>query len=90
MAFLQYSLDGHTLSEEPCFGIHEIYNFGRSCLGHYKNILSFSDLCQGVEKKKCYSTKTSALGSWKFTTVIDFVIISIYIQFSELFSRVEE
>ena len=31
-------------------GVHEIYNFGRSFLGHHYFILSLSDLCLGVEK----------------------------------------
>ena len=30
---------------------HEIYNFGRPFLGHHNDILSLSDLCQGVKKK---------------------------------------
>ena len=30
---------------------HEIYNFGRPCLGHHYCILTLSDLCMGVVKK---------------------------------------
>ena len=30
---------------------HEIYNFGRTLLGHYYYTLSLSDPCLGVEKK---------------------------------------
>ena len=41
--------------KNPCSGGHEIYNFGRSFLGHhyYMYLLSLSDLCLGVEKKIC-------------------------------------
>ena len=35
----------------PCPGGHEIYNFGRPFLGHHDYILSFFDICLGVEKK---------------------------------------
>ena len=36
-----------------CLGGHEIYNFGRSFLGHHYNIhvLNLSDLRLGVERK---------------------------------------
>ena len=39
------------LRKNPCPRGHEIYMFGRPCLGHYYCILRFSDLCLGVEKK---------------------------------------
>ena len=37
--------------KNTCPGGHEIYNFGRNLLGQYYYIISFSDLCLGVEKK---------------------------------------
>ena len=39
------------LCKNPCPGGHDIYNLGRPFLGHHCYILSFSDLCLGVEKK---------------------------------------
>ena len=35
----------------PCPGGHEIYNFSRPFLGHHYFIVSFSDICLGIEKK---------------------------------------
>ena len=37
--------------KNPCSGVHEIYNFGRTFLGYHYYLLSLSDLCLGVEKK---------------------------------------
>ena len=42
----------HTLQKNHCLLGHKSYNFGTPFLGHhyYMYILSFSDLCLGVEK----------------------------------------
>ena len=37
--------------KDPCPRVHEIYNFGRTFLGHHYYILILSDICMGVEKK---------------------------------------
>ena len=49
------------LRKKPCPGGHEICNFGRSFLGHYNHILSFSDLWLGVEKTIFKKKNTSIL-----------------------------
>ena len=38
----------------PCPWGHEIYYFSRLFIGHHYNILSFSDICPGLEKKIFY------------------------------------
>ena len=45
-----FSLNGNTIEQEPCLGVHEIYKFGRPYFGHYYYILNLSDLCLGVER----------------------------------------
>ena len=45
-----YDLYCHALAQEPCTGVHEIYNFGRSIIGHHNYIHSLSDICLVVEK----------------------------------------
>ena len=50
-AFSLHDLYGHTQVQEPCPGIHEIYNYGRNILGHHFYILSLSAPFQGVEEK---------------------------------------
>ena len=39
------------LHKNPCPRGHEIYNFGRTFLGHPYYILCLSELCLGVQKK---------------------------------------
>ena len=50
-AFSLHDLYGHTQVQEPCPGIHEIYNYGRNILGHHFYILSLSAPFLGVEEK---------------------------------------
>ena len=50
MHFHYNDLYGHTLAQEPLTWGLEIYNFGKPFRGHHYYILSFSDLCLGVEK----------------------------------------
>ena len=75
---LIYDLYCRALAQEPCTGVHEIYNFGRSIIDHHYYIYSLSDLCL-VEEKYYHkrsitcslydlsprsSTITPAPGSW--------------------------
>ena len=39
------------LDKNPCPGVYEIHNFGRTFYGIHCNILSLSDLCVEEEKK---------------------------------------
>ena len=49
--FSQYDIYSHAQAHKPLPQGHEIYNFGRTFLGHHYYFLSLSDLCLGVEKK---------------------------------------
>ena len=51
MHFSLYDLYGHALAQEPRPQGHEIYNFGRSFLGHHYHILSLPYSCSRVGKK---------------------------------------
>ena len=89
-----FSLYAHAKHKNPCLGVHEIYNFVRSFLGHHYSILDLSDPCPSVYKKMkrknafslidlCGYTLTwnSTQRVMKFTTLVDpsLVIITMHL-----------
>ena len=54
--FSLYDRYDHALAQNPCPGGHEVYNFGRSFLGHHYCKLSLSKSCPKWKRISCNLT----------------------------------